>query len=49
MTKKELEKLHGTPEQFNKAIWKAHYDLFISYKEAIAAITSYQNEYEAAK
>lgn len=40
MTKKqeELAEQHGTPEQFEKAIWEAYADLFITRTEAWAAI-----------
>jgi len=50
MTKKqeELAALHGTPEQFKKAIQKAYYDLFITFKEARAATRSYNDEWEQA-
>ena len=45
---KELAEKHGTPEQFEKAIWKAWDDLFISSNEADAAIKKYRAEWDAA-
>jgi hypothetical protein len=50
MTKKqeELAEKHGTPEQFEKAIWKAYSDLFISHEEGTSAIRRYQTEWDDA-
>lgn len=47
MTKKqqELAEKHGTPEQFEKAIWKACDDLTITTVEAMAAINGYRYEF----
>lgn len=45
---KDLAEMHGTPEQFEKAIWKACYDLFITSDEADAAIKKYREEWDAA-
>ena len=45
---KELVEKHGTPEQFEKAIWKACDDLMITTKEAVAAINSYKYEWMQA-
>lgn len=45
---KELAKKHGTPEQFEKAIWKAYADLFITVTEAWSAIRNYQYEWDRA-
>ena len=45
---KELAEKHGTPEQFEKAIWKAWDDLFITSGEADAAIKKYRAEWDAA-
>ena len=45
---KELAYKHGTPEQFEKAIWKAWDDLFITSDEADAAIKKYRAEWDAA-
>ncbi len=45
---KELAEKHGTPEQFEKAIWKAYTDLFLSATEAWSAIRSYQYEWDQA-
>jgi len=44
----ELAEKHGTPEQFEKAIWKAYSDLFISHEEATSAIRRYQTEWDDA-
>ena len=51
MTNKQqnLAGKHGTPEQFEKAIWKAWADLFITTKEAIRAIEKYNNEWKMAE
>ncbi|HHT9146454.1 MAG: hypothetical protein Q7J12_00115 [Syntrophales bacterium] len=50
MTEKqrELADKHGTPEQFEKAIWEAYADLFITAPEAWEAIMAYQNEWALA-
>ena len=50
MTKKqeELAEKHGTPEQFEKAIWKACDDLTITTQEAVAAINGYKYEWMQA-
>jgi hypothetical protein len=50
MTKKqeELAEKHGTPEQFEKAIWKACDDLMITTQEAVAAINGYKYEWMQA-
>ena len=45
MKQEELAEQYGTPEQFEKAIWKAYADLFITGKEARAAIGNYNNEW----
>jgi len=45
MTKKEYIEKYGTPESFEKAIWKAFEDLFINYTEAINAIRHFNIEY----
>lgn len=44
---KLIEK-HGTVTDFEKAIWKAHDDLFITTVEAMAAINGYRHEFIAA-
>ena len=43
-----LIKKHGTVADYEKAIWKAHADLFITTVEAIAAINGYRHEFIAA-
>jgi hypothetical protein len=45
---KQLSEKHGTPGQFEKAIWKAWGDLFITSGEADAAIKKYRAEWDAA-
>jgi hypothetical protein len=45
---KELAEKHGTPEQFEKAIWKAWEDVFITANEANAAIQKYRAEWACA-
>ena len=45
---KELAEKHGTPEQFEKAIWKACDDLTITTKEAVATINGYKYEWLSA-
>jgi hypothetical protein len=51
MTRKQkaLQKKHGTPEEFAKAIWIAWEDLFITMEEAKAAIHKYHDEWEKAE
>lgn len=49
MTKEELRKKHGTPKEFEDAIWRACNDLFITDSEAIDAIKKYEKEWESAK
>ena len=44
---KLIEK-HGTVTDFEKAIWKAHGDRFITTVEAIAAINGYRHEFISA-
>jgi hypothetical protein len=45
---KELAEKHGTPEQFEKAIWKAWDYLFLTSGKADAAIKRYRSEWDAA-
>jgi hypothetical protein len=47
-TRAELRSSHGTPEEFERAIWEAHAQLFITTDEAAAAIGKYREEYLAA-
>lgn len=44
----QLAEKSGTPEQFEKAIWKAYSYLVISNEEAIAAIKKYRAEWDEA-
>ena len=50
MTKaqEQLAKDHGTPEQFEQAVWNAYANLMIAYDEANAAIMRYRAEWAAA-
>ena len=50
MTKAQqrLMKKHGTPEQFEKAIWKAFDYCMITKAEAVAGIAKYKAEWEEA-
>ncbi len=45
---KELEKKHGTPEQFKNATWKACDDLAITTQESVVAINDYKCEWMQA-
>jgi len=49
MTKKKLTEKHGTPEEFEKAIWNAYNSLMITFPEAVKAIRDYNNEWWRAK
>jgi hypothetical protein len=42
---KKLADKHGTPFQFQRAVWRAYDDLFITHEEAVAAIDKYQWEW----
>lgn len=48
MKQEKLAEKHGTPEQFEKAIWKACDDLTITIQEAVAAINEYKYEWMRA-
>jgi uncharacterized protein len=43
----ELRSKHGTPEEFECAVWKAYNQFFITMEEATAAIGKYREEYAA--
>jgi hypothetical protein len=47
-TKAELRSSHGTPEEFERAVWEAHGQLFCTTDEATAAIGKYRREYADA-
>jgi hypothetical protein len=49
MTKGELREKHGTPEEFERAVWEAHSQLFVTTDEAVKAIGKYREEYAAAE
>ncbi len=46
-TKRQLRRKHGTPAQFETAVWKAVGEISVS--EAKRAIDNYNQEYAAAK
>jgi hypothetical protein len=48
MTQAELRARHGTPEAFEKAVWRAYAQLFITYDEAVDAIAIYRQEWDEA-
>lgn len=48
LTREAKAKEHGTPEEFESAIWRAQADGFVTTNEAIATIRRYYAEYEAA-
>jgi hypothetical protein len=48
MTKEELRKKHGTPAEFEKALWAAWADLFITMEEAMEARAKYNDEWGKA-
>ena len=43
----ELAEKHGTPEQFEKAIWEACNAMMITTQEAVAAIKGYKYEWQS--
>ena len=45
---KRLAENHGTPEQFEKAVWKAYADLMITFPEALEGIVKYKDEWKQA-
>jgi len=45
---RKLAKLHGTPEEFENAVWRAYCDLYITMDEALNGIKKYKNEWRAA-
>lgn len=44
----KLKEKHGTPEEFEKAVWRACDDLFCTVAEAKAAIEKYRTEWVEA-
>jgi hypothetical protein len=42
----ELKGKHGTPDEFEAAVWNAHDQLFLTADEAVAAINKYRQEWE---
>lgn len=45
---KQMAMDHGTPAEFESAVWSAWSQLFIEIDEARAAIAKYGEEWEAA-
>jgi hypothetical protein len=43
-----LRAAHGTPREFEAAVWRAYADLFVTHDEAVAGIQKYRDEWEAA-
>ena len=48
-TRDELTAKHGTPEEFERAVWEAYCNLFVTKDEAEAAIIKYREEWSNAK
>jgi len=48
-TKAELRVKHGTPEEFEIAVWAAWADLFITTAEALEGIKKYKLEWDEAE
>jgi hypothetical protein len=44
----ELRTRHGTLEEFERAVWAAHAQLFVTTDEAVAGIAKYRAEWIAA-
>ena len=42
---RELKDKHGTPEEFEAAVWRAYADLWITEGEASAGISKYRREW----
>lgn len=49
MTKKELERRHGTPEEFAEAVWQAYDHQVVTSQEARDAVFEYWQEWEKAE
>jgi len=43
-----LKELHGTPDELEAAVWRAHADLWVTYDEALAAIGKYRDDWREA-
>lgn len=48
-TQEELREKHGTPEEFERAVWEAHAQLFVATEEAMKTIAKYHDEWRDAK
>ena len=47
-TREELTAKHGTPKEFERAVWAAWAQLFVTTAEAEKAIVKYRDEWLAA-
>ena len=47
-TKQELREAHGTPDEFESAVWLSHADLFVTTDEALKAIREYRYTFNQA-
>lgn len=47
-TQREMIAKHGTPDQFEAAVWRAHADGFVTTAEADEAIRKYKSDYNGA-
>ena len=48
-TREGLKAQHGTPEEFERAVWEAYTQLFITKEEADEAIRKYRGEWADAR
>lgn len=44
-SQRQLKEKHGTPEKFEKAVWVAYCDLWITESEALSGIARYKREW----
>lgn len=47
-TQGEMNAKHGTPDQFEAAVWRAQADGFVTTKEAYEAVRKYKSDYNSA-
>lgn len=47
-TRQQLQAQHGTPAEFELAVWKAYTDLMVTADEAAVAIHKYRQEWAEA-
>jgi hypothetical protein len=48
LTKAAKAEAHGTPDEFETAVWRAQADGYVTADEAVDTIARYRKEYEAA-